>query len=328
MGAMMKLVKQFMFLFIISVTYFSVAFTQEVIEGIVGVVGDSPITYSEVEERVSLMYMQGLLSDEEKGNQEIRRQIVQEMVNEKVLVEAAKRSGITILQDELEKAVENQINSVISGFQSKASFNEELRKQGLTLDELKTRYRKMLREKILQEKVIEKEVRSKVSVAEHEIKAFYDLNSELIPPAATRYKYAEIFVPAPIDSSNILMVTKELKEIKEKIESGQISFEKAAELYSDDSGNARKGGELGNVKFGTYMDDFENAIKRLKPGEISNPVKTRLGYHLILLERKDGKTSGNVVTGVHGSEYHLIGYSLAVLFNPYKSFILRENTIS
>jgi hypothetical protein len=39
----------------------------------------------------------------------------------------------------------------------------------------------------------------------------------------------------------------------------------------------------------------------------------------------DGKTSGEVSTGVHGSEYHLIGYSLAVLFNPYKSFILREN---
>jgi hypothetical protein len=42
---------------------------------------------------------------------------------------------------------------------------------------------------------------------------------------------------------------------------------------------------------------------------------------------RDGKTSGTVSTGVHGSEYHLIGYSVAVLFNPYKSFILKENVV-
>ncbi len=40
---------------------------------------------------------------------------------------------------------------------------------------------------------------------------------------------------------------------------------------------------------------------------------------------RDGKTSGTASTGIHGSEYHIIGYSLAVLFNPYKSFILKEN---
>ncbi len=44
---------------------------------------------------------------------------------------------------------------------------------------------------------------------------------------------------------------------------------------------------------------------------------------------KDGKTSGgDIATGVHGSEYHIIGYSCSVLFNPYKSFILKENIVN
>lgn len=41
----------------------------------------------------------------------------------------------------------------------------------------------------------------------------------------------------------------------------------------------------------------------------------------------DGKTSGDVSTGVHGSEYHILGYSCTVVFNPYKSFILKESSV-
>ena len=79
---------------------------------------------------------------------------------------------------------------------------------------------------------------------------------------------------------------KRLADYKRRVESGQASFESLAREYSQD-GSARQGGDLGWASPGQFVPEFESTLNALKPGEISDPVVSRFGVHLIqLVERR------------------------------------------
>ncbi len=85
-------------------------------------------------------------------------------------------------------------------------------------------------------------------------------------------------------------ITK-LEQIRERIENGD-SFENLARSYSEDPGSASQGGNLGWVSPGQMVPEFEKAMEKLKPGEVSKPVHSRFGWHLIqVLERRSKDNS-------------------------------------
>lgn len=105
----------------------------------------------------------------------------------------------------------------------------------------------------------------------------------------------EFVAPEMVSASHILIRGKteaELKDALEKIQhvkklidSNELSFEEAARKYSSD-GSASKGGDLGQFGKGQMVVPFEQAVFSLKEGQVSDPVKTRFGYHLIRLDKK------------------------------------------
>jgi peptidyl-prolyl cis-trans isomerase SurA len=79
---------------------------------------------------------------------------------------------------------------------------------------------------------------------------------------------------------------QKLADFKKQVMTGQTSFEKLAKEYSKD-GSAAQGGDLGWASPGMFVPEFESAMNRLAPGDISDPVVSRFGVHLIqLLERR------------------------------------------
>ncbi|MEM9833079.1 MAG: peptidylprolyl isomerase [Bacteroidota bacterium] len=82
---------------------------------------------------------------------------------------------------------------------------------------------------------------------------------------------------------------KQTKKLRKRLLKG-ADFNQLAKKYSDDPGSAAYGGELGSVDLGQFVPEFEEAIRSLKPGEISEPVRTDFGYHLIELIAKDETT--------------------------------------
>ena len=76
-----------------------------------------------------------------------------------------------------------------------------------------------------------------------------------------------------------------IKEIKEKLNNGE-DFAALAKEYSTDTANAANGGELGTFSKGQMVKEFEDSVFALKEGEISDPVKTQFGYHIIKLDDK------------------------------------------
>lgn len=109
-----------------------------------------------------------------------------------------------------------------------------------------------------------------IKVTDDEIKEYYENNKEVVKKPKS-YKASHILVE---DENSAINILKEL-------ENG-LSFSDAADKYSTDK--SCKGGDLGEFPKGTMVKEFEEALDQLKEGEVSKPVKTQFGYHIIKLD--------------------------------------------
>lgn len=130
-----------------------------------------------------------------------------------------------------------------------------------------------LKEELLSNYAVEKVIKN-VRISDDEVKAFFEEHK------------SEFRSPERINTSHILVDSEETaSNIKGEIERGEISFEDAAKKYSS-CPSAQSGGALGDSARGQFVPEFEDAAFALTPGEISDPVKTQFGYHIIRLNAK------------------------------------------
>ena len=107
-----------------------------------------------------------------------------------------------------------------------------------------------------------------------------------------RFKGSQLPIkPGQQDLSEAEALAK-VQALKQRIQGGE-DFAKVAAQESDDAGSAAKGGDLGTFRHGQMVPSFEQAAFALKPGELSDPVKTQYGYHLIKVESKDIRPFGD-----------------------------------
>lgn len=110
----------------------------------------------------------------------------------------------------------------------------------------------------------------------------YDVSHDAVKPI-TLYDASHILLQTSIIFSDEA-AERELKGLKAQIESGQISFADAARRYSEDPGSAINGGDLGYATPDRYDPLFARAMVALQPGQISEPIKSSFGWHLIYLK--------------------------------------------
>lgn len=115
----------------------------------------------------------------------------------------------------------------------------------------------------------------RVRVTDDEIKKFYDENPDKFV-AGTKYNASHILVKDEVEA----------KTIAEKIASGEITFGDAAEKYST-CPSGKEDGELGDFSHGQMVPEFEQACDALEEGEMSEPVQTQFGWHIIKLNKKE-----------------------------------------
>ena len=125
------------------------------------------------------------------------------------------------------------------------------------------------------EKAIER-----VSVSEADVKKYYEENADKFVSGES------------VNASHILVDSEELaNEILAKINAGEISFEDAAREHSS-CPSKQNGGNLGDFTRGQMVPEFDTAVFAMQVGEISAPVKTQFGYHLIkLISKKESSTT-------------------------------------
>jgi hypothetical protein len=96
-------------------------------------------------------------------------------------------------------------------------------------------------------------------------------------------------IPKTATKSDEIAYINELKNIRDRVNKKESTFEEEAKIESDDEGSAPNGGDLGWFGKGQMVKEFEEAAFALEPGSISDPVKTNYGLHLILVEEREGE---------------------------------------
>lgn len=162
-----------------------------------------------------------------------------------------------------------QILTQMIGFELANKFGKENNYE--ELPEFKEQL-EQIKSDLLTQTVINK-VLSEVTVTDEEVKKYYDENKE------------EFGEPARVSAKHILVASEEeAAKIKDEISNG-LSFEDAARKYSS-CPSKEQGGNLGEFSRGMMVPEFEEAAFNLPIGEVSEPVKTQFGYHLIQVDAK------------------------------------------
>ena len=129
---------------------------------------------------------------------------------------------------------------------------------------------------------------SAVRVSDDEIRAYYDTHKKIFERPG-RAKVSIIIIPRAVTAADSAAVRAHALALRARILGGE-KFEDVARAESADSVSAAKGGALGSGAKGRFVAPFQTAAYALKPGEISQPVLTQFGYHIIRLDSRKGDT--------------------------------------
>jgi peptidyl-prolyl cis-trans isomerase D len=126
------------------------------------------------------------------------------------------------------------------------------------------------------------------NVSDGDVKAYYEAHkAEFDRPS--RASLSILYIPRVITAADSAAVRNKINQLRAEIVGG-AKFEEVAKRESQDSVSAVQGGDLGKGVKGRFVPDFEKAAQALKPGELSQPVLTRFGYHLIKVDSRSGDT--------------------------------------
>jgi foldase protein PrsA len=192
---------------------------------------------------------------------DFKKRILDNLVNQTLVEQAAKKQGITITDADIQK----QIDQLKSGFKDQAQFEQALTSAGMSTDALKTQ----IRNQLLTQKLIEK-LSTSAKVTDADIKAYYDKNKQQFYQAAAKRASHILFKPS--DKAQAQKVLKELQ--------GGADFAALAKKYSTDTATASKGGDLG-WPTAPYVPEFQAALDKLDKGQMSVLVQTPYGWHII-----------------------------------------------
>lgn len=249
------------------------------VDGIAVVVGNEIILESDIEDQANYAKQQGAqVSD--------RCEFVESIISNKLMIYEAKRDTLIENRSEAIKEAANQKYEQILG-----QFPDE--KTMLATYKFRTGYEmKNAIEKIDTDNYYGQmkygRITEKADVTPNEVTDFFNTYKFQLPEVKDEVSLSQITMFPKLTDAHKDEIIAKLKKIKQDIQAGE-SFENQARIYSEDPGSAANGGLYKNISKGKMVKPFEAAALNLQEGEISDPVESEFGYHLIQLVKKSGK---------------------------------------
>jgi peptidyl-prolyl cis-trans isomerase SurA len=282
-----NLMKNYLLLLVTSFTFAAASFAQNsqpkkiIADKIIAVVGDKVILKSDIDNSII---------DMQRQNIEIpvnaRCTMLEQAMGIKALVLQAEKDSLPVTDEEVETIIDNRIRSFIAQFGSK----DELEKvAGKTIYQLKEDFREPIRDQELA-KAMRNKVVENVRITPKEVNEYYNKmpkDSLFLYESEVEISQIIIFPKAHRDAEEYAI--QQLKEAKEQIESGKKTFATAASDITMDPGSKETGGRYDVNRYSKELDPlWLGKAFTLKPGQISNPFKTRFGYHIMQLISRSG----------------------------------------
>lgn len=222
----------------------------------------------------------------------IEKEVVRELVNQQ-----GKKENLKIDTEIIEK----EMASLRASYSSEEEFTKALKARKITLEDIK----KSMQIDINARQLLNAQIKGKINISDEEVKKYYDKNkAKFVRPEAyhTRHILAAFFPPEALRNQTIQELQKnkeyfariaeeKIDKIMAELKKG-ADFEELAKNRSDDESSRKNGGDLDFIYKGVFDASFDEAAGKLKPGEISEKVKTRFGFHILqLIETKPSETA-------------------------------------
>lgn len=263
-------------------------------------VGEEYITQDELDTRVADFAAQyaGSIPDEAtdpEGYKEFTQDVLDYMITYEVVMQKSSDLGVSVTDEQVQTEIDSILNDTFGGDQAK--FDEALKAQNMTMDQLKLNYK----ESMLLQAAYDEVTKDVTTVPDADIAAYYEENKAdyfvdetrtarhiLISPAAkddtgdttTSTDASTTTTTAAPTEADWSAALAEAEKVRQELVGGGDWTEVAAE-YSDDTGTKESGGDLGTVSKGQMVPEFEESVFSLAKDEISQPIKTTYGYHII-----------------------------------------------
>mgnify|MGYP001182900798 FL=1 len=273
--------KKFLFLF-------SLVFSNqnEIIDGVAAVVEEHIILKTDLAQLINMTLVQQRIDPNKDPDQfiSLQKNVLQSMVDQKILLEMAEIDSVVVSEKEVDSAIDQQIQNLIGQAGGEVEAERVL---GQSIKSFRREYWYDMQERLISERY-QQQLINDITISRNQVLEFYKIYKDSLPSFPMTVKIRHIQIPIEPTKEKEEQTVALLKAIKSRIIKGE-SFSDLASTYSIDPSRSA-GGELGWVRRGELVKEFETTAFTLEENTISEPVKTVFGYHLIeTLEKKGEK---------------------------------------
>ncbi len=253
----------------------------EIIDQIIGVVGNEILLQSELENDLLQQRMQGLDPDGDS-----RCQTIEDLLFQKLLLNQARFDSLVVTEGEVQSQIESRLEYFLSMFGSVDAFEAEY---GKTIAQWKSEFREPIEEQLLIQQMQYK-LEAKADATPKDVQRYYkSISTDSLPLISEEIRYSQIvYQPEPSLAEKEALRMK-ADSIRNLVASGQMKMTIAALRHSDDPGSKYKGGCYTEVRRGMFVPEFEGAVYNTDVGSVSNVFESPFGYHFLQVTEKRGE---------------------------------------
>lgn len=215
-------------------------------------------------------------------------QLLESLIINKMLLAKAEIDSVTVEDKQVDGELNAKMNYMIQRFGSEKNIVEAY---GKSIENLKNELRQQVKDQKIVEKM-QQTISGNVKITPADVRKFFNsIPKDSLPYIPSEVEVGHIVKKGTVTREQKDKLRQQLQDLKQRAEKGE-DFAMLAQIYSEDLGSAKVGGDLGFAKRGQMVPEFEGAALGLKPGEMSNVIESQFGFHLIkLIETR-------------GAEYH------------------------
>lgn len=263
---------------------------------VIAVVGDSAITNFDLDER--LLAWRATTNQElpQPGTPEFERvvqSVLQDRINELVLVQAAERDTTLIVTDEeVASSIDTYLNQLRAQYGGDQGLTEVLQQQGRTLASFRETLQSQRRRDLLIQKYLAQVRRDRKPppVTDAEVREFFETRSGEAGTRPALIHFEQVVVPTQPSDSALTRARQLADSLVHALRFENADFAQLARRFSADTASGQLGGDLGWFRQEQMVTGFSRVAfsPLLRPGDVTDPVLTPFGYHIIRLERIRG----------------------------------------
>lgn len=252
----------------------------QTLDRVVAAVDNDLILESELNAQVQFYALNNKLDPATPG---LRAQVLQSMINEKLVVAKAIEDSVTVTDEEVQQQMDAVIQQRIQQYGSESRLEEMY---GMPLSRIKREFRDDLRKNLLAQRLQQQHL-GNTTVGRFEVEDFYRTYKDSLPRVPEECELSEIGISPRADEQAKAATRARLSAILDSVRNG-ADFATMARRYSQDPGSAAQGGDLGFVRRGQFVKEFETAVFAMSDGQVSDIVETEHGLHIIQLVERRG----------------------------------------